>query len=210
MGLQRVEHDWATELNQMKITATSFKRSKHALMHSVPPTLQQATANPRLHWRLLVTQRQVWVSLLWGHWSLLLGPGVHTAVLCALPESVFPVLGAGVVAAQRWSDFEEIPHVHGQRRSPNKTVGGTKLSLESNSIPARDAQRTQTNLVHTRTQRPHRDWDRTLSVPWEVWVSSGWLRGQGALGALDPGMACSLLEEVAINPIIQKDLVIRK
>ena len=49
-----------------------------------------------------------------------------------------------------------------------------------------------------------------LSVPWEVWVSSGWLQGQGALGALDPGLACSLLEEVAINPIIQKDPVIRK
>ena len=49
-----------------------------------------------------------------------------------------------------------------------------------------------------------------LSVPWEVWVSSGRLQGQGALGALDLGMAYTLLEEVAINPIIEKDLVIRK
>ena len=48
-----------------------------ALLHSVPPTLQQATANPQLCWRLLVTHGQVWVHLLWGHGSFLLGPGAH-------------------------------------------------------------------------------------------------------------------------------------
>ena len=31
-----------------------------ALLHSVPPTLQQATADPHLCWRLLDTHRQVW------------------------------------------------------------------------------------------------------------------------------------------------------
>ena len=46
------------------------------------------------------------------------------------------------------------------KEKPQKDVGGAKLHLESNPIPARD---TQTNLVHTRTQRPHRGWDRTLS-----------------------------------------------
>ena len=64
---------------------------------------------------------------------------------------------AGVVAVPRWSNFEEIPHVQGQRRSPSKMVGGAKSHLELNPIAARDAQRAQTNLVHTRTQRPHRD-----------------------------------------------------
>ena len=54
----------------MKIMATSFKRR-----HSVPPTLKQAT--PRLCQRLLNTHRQAWVSLLWGHCSFLLGPGVY-------------------------------------------------------------------------------------------------------------------------------------
>ena len=38
----------------------------HALLRSVPLTLQQATANPRLCQRLLDTHGQVWVSLLWG------------------------------------------------------------------------------------------------------------------------------------------------
>ena len=59
----------------MKIMVTPFKRSHHALLHSVPPTLQQATASPHLHQRLLDTHGQVWVSLLWGHCSFLLGSG---------------------------------------------------------------------------------------------------------------------------------------
>ena len=49
----------------------------HALLHSVPPTLQQATADPRLCQRLLDTHGRVWVSFLWGHCSFLLGPGMH-------------------------------------------------------------------------------------------------------------------------------------
>ena len=61
----------------------------HVLLHSVPPTLQQATTNPRLCWRLLDTHRQVWVSLLWGHCSFLLGPGVHK-VLFMPSKSLFP------------------------------------------------------------------------------------------------------------------------
>ena len=60
----------------------------HALLHSVPPTLQQATTNPRLRQRLLDTHRQVWVSLLWGHCSFLLGPGAHKVLVCAHQESI--------------------------------------------------------------------------------------------------------------------------
>ena len=48
-----------------------------ALQHLVPSTLQQPTANQQLCQRLLYTHRQVWVSLLWGHCSFLLGPGAH-------------------------------------------------------------------------------------------------------------------------------------
>ena len=68
----------------MKITAASYKRSKH-----VPPTLQQAIASPRLHWRLLDTPGQV--SLLWGHcsfsWVL-----VHTRFCLCPPRVCFPIL----------------------------------------------------------------------------------------------------------------------
>ena len=65
--------------------------------------------------------------------------------------------GSGSPAVRHWRDFEEIPHVEGQRRSLIKMVGGAKSCLESNPIPARDAQRVQTYLVCTRMQRPHRD-----------------------------------------------------
>ena len=71
--------------------ATSFKRSHHVLPHSVPPTLQQATPNTRLCWRLLDTHGQVWVSLLWNHCFFLLGPDVHK-VLLVFPRVCFPVL----------------------------------------------------------------------------------------------------------------------
>ena len=66
------------------------------------------------------------------------------------------------MATQCWSNCEEISHVQGQRRSPSKMVGGAKSHLESNPLPARDAQRVQRDLVCTKTQRPHRDWDRTV------------------------------------------------
>ena len=41
------------------------------------PCQQQAAADPCLCQRLLDTHQQVWVSLLWGYCSFLLGPDVH-------------------------------------------------------------------------------------------------------------------------------------
>ena len=61
----------------------------HALLHSVPPTLQQATADPCLCQRLLDIHGQVWVSVFWGHCSFLLGPGAHK-VLFVPTKSLFP------------------------------------------------------------------------------------------------------------------------
>ena len=59
-------------------------------MHALSaPTLQQATADPCLHRRLLGTPGQVWVSLLWGPCSFLLGPGAHK-VLFVPSKSLFP------------------------------------------------------------------------------------------------------------------------
>ena len=43
-----------------KVTVTSFKRSHDAVLHSVPLTLQQATADPHLQQRLLDTHGHVW------------------------------------------------------------------------------------------------------------------------------------------------------
>ena len=66
----------------------------HALLHSVPPTLQQATTDPRLCWRLLDTQGHVWFIV----GSLLLSPGSWctgpwcAGFACALQKSVSPFL----------------------------------------------------------------------------------------------------------------------
>ena len=73
----------------MKIMLTSFQGPMPALLHSVAPTLQQATTDPHLRQRLLATHRQVWVSLLWGLCSFLLGPGAHK-VLFVTSKSLFP------------------------------------------------------------------------------------------------------------------------
>ena len=78
--------------------------------------------------------------------------GIVSATLIIQPT---PLQGAA--ATWHWSNCEEIPHVQEQRRSPSKMVGGAKSHLDSNPIPSRDAQRAQTYLVHTRTQRPNRD-----------------------------------------------------
>ena len=60
-------------------------------------------------------------------------------------------------------------------------VGVGKSRLESNPIPATDAQRAQTYLVLTRTQRPPQRLRQ--NCVWvsseEVWVCSGLLQGQG-------------------------------
>ena len=73
----------------MKIMVTSFKRAHacNAVLSAL--SLQQATINPHLCWRLLDTHRQVWVSLLWGPCSFLLGPGAHK-VLFVPSKSLFP------------------------------------------------------------------------------------------------------------------------
>ena len=106
-------------------------------------------------------------------------------------------IGAGAAAAWCWSDCEVILHVQGQRRSPSKMVRGAKLSLESNPIPTRDAQRVQTNLVRTRTQRLKQNcvWKKKQKKTLCLGVSGGgtgqqWTAvGAGALGAVAMGMA---------------------
>ena len=81
----------------MVVMTTSFKRTYASmprllgLLYSVPLTPWQATIEPCFHWRLLDAHRQVWLSLLWGHCSFLLGPGGHK-VLFVPSESLFPVL----------------------------------------------------------------------------------------------------------------------
>jgi len=81
----------------------------HALLHSVPPTMQPATANPHLCWRLLDTHRQVWVSLLCGHCSFIPGSGAHKGLFVP-SRSLFPQLcvssGGSVVGLMVTSSYK--------------------------------------------------------------------------------------------------------
>ena len=56
---------------------------------------------PCLWWRLLDTHRQVWVSLLWGHCSFLLGPGMQK-VLFLPSKSLFPQSCGSTVIKSHW------------------------------------------------------------------------------------------------------------
>ena len=69
------------------------------------------------------------------------------------------------------SHWKKIPIIQGQGRSPNKTVEGVKLHLESNPIPTRDAWRAQTKpWVHQSPETPQKtEWDLPLSVRESLW-----------------------------------------
>ena len=97
-------------------------------------------------------------------------------------------MGTGVAAAQCWSDFEE--HIQEQRRSPSKMVGRTKSCLKSNLMPARDAQRGQTNLCAPGPRDPtETETELGLSVSCGSTGQQWTAAGAGALGATDLGMA---------------------
>ena len=80
-----------TIVEVMKIMVT-FKlfHAGTAALHCSAPTLEQATANPCLHWKLLDTHWHVWVSFLWSYRSFLLGLGAHKFLFvpsnCLLPQ----------------------------------------------------------------------------------------------------------------------------
>ena len=74
----------------MKIMVTSFKWRSLSV-----PSPAGGHANPHLHQRLLDTPGQVWVSLLWGHSSFLLGPGAHKLLF-------FPFRRPVLVLAALW------------------------------------------------------------------------------------------------------------
>ena len=66
----------------MKLMGPPSKCPMQALLHSVPPTLQQATTDPHLFWALVGS-----LSLVG---SLLLSPGSWcTRCCCALQETIF-------------------------------------------------------------------------------------------------------------------------
>ena len=74
-------------------------------------------------------------------------------------------------------------------------VGGANSCLESNTVPTRDAWRAQTNLVCTRTQRPHRDWARI------VFKCLLWRNRSAVACCKDKGSGCST-PGYGISPLV--------
>ena len=77
-----------TMVEVMKIMVTSFKRSHASTATLSAPDPAIDHHQPCLCQRLPDTHRQVWVSLLWGHCSFLLGPGAQGSVVPS--KSLFP------------------------------------------------------------------------------------------------------------------------
>ena len=82
------------------------------LLLSVSLDQRQATVNPRLCWSLPNTHRWVWLCLLWGPCSFLLGL-VHTCLclcvcVCALQEFLFPQSCGNSVIKSCWTS-NQIP-----------------------------------------------------------------------------------------------------
>ena len=72
----------------MKIMATSFKRSHACTAPLSAPNPAAGHTDACLCQRLLDPHGQVWVSILWGHCSFLLGPGAYK-ILFVPSQSLF-------------------------------------------------------------------------------------------------------------------------
>ena len=83
---------------------------------------------------------------------------------------------------------KKIPHIQGQRRSPNKTVGGAKLCLELNLFPPETLGGHKQNLEHSRTQGPHKRLNQTC-----LWASECCLQQHrsAVTCSRDRGSGCS-------------------
>ena len=82
---------WGQSMGEvMKIMKTSFKKAPctHCFTQC-PWPWSGPPPNPRLCWTLLDTHGQVWVSLLWAHYSFLLGPDAHKVLFVPF-KSLFP------------------------------------------------------------------------------------------------------------------------
>ena len=78
-----------TMVEVMKIMATSFKRSCACTATLIAPDPAAGHSWPTPPLETPGQSRQVWVSLLWGHCSFLLGPGVHK-ILFVPSKNLFP------------------------------------------------------------------------------------------------------------------------
>ena len=121
---------------------------------------------------------------------------------------------------------KNIPDVQEQRISSNKKVGGMKLRLESNPIPARDSQMAQAiHCVHQDPETPQRLSDMLLNVwvslaearvssglPWgeglwlqQTWVTSVWHKPSWRRSSLVPAYSCQADNPQTAEQVYQRN-----
>ena len=82
--------------SMVRVKATSSKRTYAntlclpGLLLPAPLTPQQATVDPLLCSRSPNTHRQIWLNLLWGHCSFLLGSSIHKILFVLSNSLCFP------------------------------------------------------------------------------------------------------------------------
>ena len=74
------------------------------LLYSLPISPWKATVDWCLQWRLVDTNRTVWLSFLWGHCSFLVSPGAHN-VLFVLSKNLFPQSCRSSVIKSHWASM---------------------------------------------------------------------------------------------------------
>ena len=90
-----------TMVDVMRIMATSFQRSQARTAALSAPSPAAGHCQPTPLQRLLDTHRQVWVTLLRGHCTFLLGPGAHK-VLFVPSKSLFPQFCVSSIIKSYW------------------------------------------------------------------------------------------------------------
>ena len=106
----------------MAVMATSFTQLP-GLFYSVPMTPQQA------RWRFLDTHRQVWLSLLWGHCSFLLGPGEQKVLFVPSKSLFLPSCGSSVIKSNWPSKSNSLGVLSPFARSPGWGICFVALEL---------------------------------------------------------------------------------
>ena len=121
----------------MKIMVTSFKRSHACTATLSAPIPAAGHHRPTPPLETLDTHGQVWVSLLWGYWSFLLGPGAHKVLFVPF-KSLFPqscvssggsMVGLMVTSSKRAYDISRSAHPYLHRRHSNTVLSQSLWDL---------------------------------------------------------------------------------
>ena len=100
------------------------------------PSLRQAATNPYLHGKPSNTHRQVWLSLLWGHWSFLLGPGGHKVLFVPSKSLCFPQSCRSAIIKSLYPSKSDSLGVPSPWDSPGKNTGvGSHSFFRGSSQP---------------------------------------------------------------------------